>query len=117
MNKINARRISTALLLSLLCAGSSFAQQDMGTELAKFGGAMHQTARFCEHYSQPELDRLKQGQKARHAEQGFDMNSFESSFAAGEAEVRTKWKGASETERTATCTELEAMLGAAGTGM
>ena len=117
MNKINARLISPALLLGVLCAGASFAQEDMGTELAKLGGAMHQTARLCEHYSQAELDRLKQGQKARHAEQGFDMDSFESSFAVGEAEVQAEWESSPETERTATCAQLEAMLGAAGAGM
>ena len=105
------------VVVGMLCTGPVSAQEDMGTQLAKLGGAAHQTARLCKHYSQAELDRLKQGQKARHAEQGFDMGSFESSFAAAEAEVRSNWEAASEAERSATCAQLEALLQAAGAGM
>lgn len=116
MNAKNTVFVSFAMAATL-CIGTATAQDDMGTQLAKLGGAAHQTARLCKHYSQPELDRLKQGQKVRHAEQGFDMGSFESSFAAAEAEVRSNWEAASEAERSATCAQLEALLQAAGAGM
>lgn len=111
------RKITWGVTVSMVAAAliapaSAVAQRETMLPVVKLAGTLDAAGRLCGDYSDADLLKRKQQQKAAAAAQGISAAEFETHFKAAHDKAKAQLLAVTPAKKTQACQQLRAMAGA-----
>lgn len=99
--------ISTAAVAQGQAQPDADVMNNMGHQMAKFGGSMHVIGKICGSATEQQLSESKQKQQEMLQQRGMGKAEFEKIYSAAVNETQEKFNQYSKDEQQAACDDIE----------